>query len=160
MFRKYLICFAVLASLLAVNAFAYTDTPPVNAPFVGSVYITGTTQELGTVTVYLPVTYREGYLGLTSSGNLFNVSNSSISGIMYRGSTEYNFRLSSWSTPQYRLYNSSGYNYSDLTFTSITASNAVIAEEFQPLVPVSALLAYVPIILLGVIVLCLFIKRF
>lgn len=155
------LCAAVcLAGLLVVSAAAYEDVPPGNPPFVGGVYITGTTRELGTVTVYLPVTYQHGYLGLSDSGNLFNVSNSSISGIMYRGSTEYQFRVSSWSTPQYRLSSSSGYQYNDLTFTSIDYSNAQIADSFPPLVPVSDVLSFVPILFLGVIVLCLFIKRF
>ncbi len=146
--------------ILAVPASAYEDTPPVGAPFTGCLYITGSTRELGSITVYLPVSYQSGYLGLDSSGNLFNVSNTSISGVFYRGSSEYTFRLSAWSTPQYRPVTGSSYNYSDLTFTSISASNVQIADAFPSLVPVSEFLSYVPILLLGVIVLCLFMKRF
>lgn len=150
----------VAVVLFVLPASAYSDEPPADPPFYGGVYITGTTRELGSVTVYIPVSYRSGYLGLTSSGNLCNVSSSSISGVLYRGSVEYDFRLSSWSVPQYRVRDSGYYQYEDLTFTSITASNAEISDSFPPLVSADSVLSLVPFIFLGVIVLCLFMKRF
>ena len=163
MFRRALrLVPAVLAVivLLVLPAAAYSDEPPANLPFYGGVYITGVTRELGSITVYIPVSYRSGYLGLTSSGNLCNVSSSSISGVLYRGSVEYDFRLSSWSEPQYRVQDSGYYQYEDLTFTSITASNAEISDTFPPLVSVDSVLSLVPLIFLGGILLCLFMKRF
>ena len=163
MFRRALrLVPAVLAVivLFVLPAAAYSDEPPASPPFYGGVYITGVTRELGSITVYIPVSYRSGYLGLTSSGNLFNVSSSSISGVLYRGSTEYDFRLYSWSEPQYRVQDSGYYQYEDLTFTSITASNAEISDSFPPLVSADSVLSLVPLIFLGVIVLCLFMKRF
>lgn len=150
----------VVVLLFVLPASAYSDEPPVNPPFYGGVYITGSTRELGSVTVYIPVNYQSGYLGLTSSGNLCNVSSSSISGVIYRGSSVYDFRLSSWSEPQYRVRATSYYQYEDLTFTSITASNAEILDSFPPLVSAASVLSLVPLIFLGVIVLCLFMKRF
>ena len=163
MFRRALrLVPAVLVAvvLFVLPASAYSDEPPSSPPFYGGVYITGITRELGSVTVYIPVSYRSGYLGLTSSGNLCNVSSSSISGVLYRGSVEYDFRLSSWSEPQYRVQDSGYYQYEDLTFTSITASNADISDSFPPLVSADSVLSLVPFIFLGVIVLCLFMKRF
>lgn len=153
--------FAVCCLLLSVciSVSAYTDSPPSNPPFTGSCYLTGSTRELGTVTVYLPVSYRSGYLSFDGD-NLYNVTNSSISGVLYRGSTEYDFRIYSWSTPQYRVQDSGSYQYEDLTFTSIDYSNMEIAESFPPLVSYDDVLSYLPIALLGVIVLCLFMKRF
>ncbi len=158
--------FRIVPALFAVGvlfllpAAAYEDLPPSNPPFYGGVYITGVTRELGSVTVYVPVNYQSGYLGLTSSGNLFNTSSSSISGVLYQGSTEYQFRLSSWSEPQYRLESDWGSSYEDLTFTSITASNAEISDSFPPLVSADSVLSLVPLIFLGGILLCLFMKRF
>lgn len=163
MFRRALrLVPAVLAVivLFVLPAAAYSDEPPANPPFYGGVYITGVTRELGSITVYIPVSYRSGYLGLTSSGNLCNVSSSSISGVLYRGSVEYDFRLYSWSEPQYRVQDSGYYQYEDLTFTIITASNAEISDSFPPLVSADSVLSLVPLIFLGVIVLCLFMKRF
>lgn len=150
----------VVIVLLVFPAAAYSDEPPADPPFYGGVYITGVTRELGSITVYIPVSYRSGYLGLTSSGNLCNVSSSSISGVLYRGSVEYDFRLSSWSEPQYRVQDSGYYQYEDLTFTSITASNAEISDSFPPLVSADSVLSLVPLIFLGGILLCLFMKRF
>lgn len=150
----------VVIVLFVLPAAAYSDEPPADPPFYGGVYITGVTRELGSITVYIPVSYRSGYLGLTSSGNLCNVSSSSISGVLYRGSVEYDFRLSSWSEPQYRVQDSGSYQYEDLTFTSITASNAEISDSFPPLVSAGSVLSLVPFIFLGGILLCLFMKRF
>ena len=151
------VCCLLLSVCISVSA--YTDSPPSNPPFTGSCYITGSTRELGTVTVYLPVSYRSGYLSFDGD-NLYNVTNSSISGVLYRGSTEYDFRIYSWSEPQYRVQDSGYYQYEDLTFTSLDYSNMEIAESFPPLVSYDDVLSYLPIALLGVIVLCLFMKRF
>lgn len=163
LFRHLLRYGFVLVGLLAClvcTAAAYTDQAPSSAPFTGGVYVTGTTAELGAVTLYLPVNYQRGYLGLTTSGNLFNASSSSISGVLYRGGSEYQARISAWSTPQYRAQSGSSYYYYDLTFTSIEHSNAEISVDFPPLVAAADVIQYVPILLLGVVVLCLFIKRF
>ena len=152
------VCCLLLSVRISVSA--YTDSPPSNPPFTGSCYLTGSTRDLGTVTVYLPVSYRSGYLSFDGD-NLFNVTNSSVSGVLYDGGREYDFRISGWSTPQYRDDTSSGYyQYEDLTFTSIDYSNMEIAESFPPLVSYDDVLSYLPIALLGVIVLCLFMKRF
>ena len=151
------VCCLLLSVCISVSA--YTDSPPSNPPFTGSCYLTGDTREFGTVTVYLPVSYRSGYLSFNGD-NLFNVTNSSVSGVLYDGGTEYDFRISSWSEPQYRVQDSGYYQYEDLTFTSIDYSNMEIAESFPPLVSYDDVLPYLPIALLGVIVLCLFMKRF
>lgn len=147
-------------SVVLPSALAYTDDPPASPPFYGGVYVTGTTSQLGTVTVYIPSTYQEGYLGTTASGDLFNASNSSISGVVYAGSRQYDFRLSSWSTSQYCIQSGSYWEYEDLTFTSIDASNAEIALSSVPAVDASEILRYAVFLVLVVILLCLFIKRF
>lgn len=151
---------AVLLCLcFVVSAGAYPDEPPSNPPFTGCCYITGDTLELGTVTVYLPLSYKSGYLSFSDDG-LFNVTNSSVSGVVYAGSRSYTFRCSSWSGPQYRDSSGSYYDYYDLTFTDIEYSNMEILEEFPPYMEVDSMLNYILIGFLGVIVLCLFMKRF
>lgn len=157
-YRRFLSCFCILL-LCCVSVSAYTDSPPDDSDITGCLYITCDTSEFGSITVYLPVNYQSGYLSY-SNGNLFNVSNSTVTGVFWDSGTQYTFRCSSWSTPQYRDYDGSGYSYYDLTITDVVYSNVVIAESFPPLVPVSQLVSYVPIVFLGVIVLCLFMKRF
>ena len=158
---KSLLAVSVVLCLLVGSVLAYDDVPPDGSDYTGSCYLVGNTVELGSVTVYLPVSYRTGYLGFTSSGNLRNVSNSTISGILFAGSREYDVRWSSWSTPQYRdTYGSDYYQYEDLTFTSVDYSNMEIADEFPPLVGSDTVFQWIPVFLLGVIILCLFMKRF
>lgn len=158
--RFFLSLFSMVAVILAAvfPAAAIGTDPPVSPRFTGCLYIIGRTSQLGEVEVYLPLTYQTGYLSWDGS-NLFNVTNSSVSGIMYSGSTEYNIRWYSWSAPEYRRSDTS-YQYYDLTFTEVTSSNMVIAEDFPPRYDVPSLFPYIVMALLGVVILCLFIKRF
>ena len=162
MYRVFSRCVSVLTVCLFVlcpTVFAYDTTPPSNPVFTGCLFISGSTRELGDVVVYLPLTYQEGYLSYDGS-NLFNVTNSSVSGRLYVGAREYDFRCSSWSSPEYRVTDSGYYQYESLTFTSIDSTNIQILEDFPPLYPLSDILPLALVALLGVIVLCLFIKRF
>ena len=154
---KRCICSLFAVLLLSVSCLALDDTPPSDPPFVGSLYVTGTVSGLGTVTLYLPVNYRSGYLGLSSDGYLYNVSSSSLSGVMYRGSTAYTVSFSGFSLPRYRLRDSSGYSYDDLYFVP-TASNAQIADTMPPVYDVADVQMYIVILFLGVVILC-FMKR-
>lgn len=158
-FLRFSSCLCVLCLCFLVSASAYTDEAPVDAPFTGCCYISCSTSQFGDITVYLPITYQSGYFSYTSAG-LVNISTSSISGVFYDGGIEYTFRCSSWSTPQYREVDGSSYSYADLTVNSIEYSNVQIAESFPPLVSSATILSYIPVLLLGVIVLCLFMKRF
>lgn len=160
LFRRFFAVFAVFC-LFVLPCAAYDDTEPADPPFVGSCFITADTDVLGTVDIYIPVSYQTGYFGLDSSGSLFNVSNSTVSGVLYDSDgTEYTFRCSSWAAPQYRDYSGSSYSYYDLGFVDVISSNVQIAEEFPPLVPVDDIFPAVYVLIGGVIVLCLFLKRF
>lgn len=160
MFRRFFSVFTVLL-LFILPCAAYDDTEPSDAPFVGSCFITANTHSLGVVDIYLPVSFQSGFLGYDSSGDLFNVSNSTISGVLYdaRGN-EYSFRCSSWSAPQYRSSGVTGNTYHDLDVIEVISSNVQIASEFPSLVPVSDIFPAVYVLIGGVIVLCLFLKRF
>lgn len=127
------------------------DDPPVNPPFYGSGYITGTTTSGTTVTLYFPVNYKEGYFGVDSNGYLFNVSSTSITGYCadyYNNSVS----VSGFSYPRYRT-SSTNYDYTTL-YIRPTASNMSIATDNATRVSVTSLLPYVSILLLGVIYLC------
>lgn len=157
MVRRILCLFSVCVFFI-LPASAYSDSPPTNAPFTGSCYISCDTSQFGSIDIFIPVTYKTGYFSF--DGQLYNVSNSSITGVFFDGGEEYSFRCSAWATPQYRKTTGTGYTWTDLNVTDIEYSNVEIAEEFPPLVSHDAVMSYVPIGLLGVIVLCLFMKRF
>lgn len=155
MARRVFCAFAVCV-LLILPASAYDDNPPSNAPFTGCCYISCYSSQFGYIDVYLPLTYQSDYLSF--DGRLFNVTNSTVSGVFFADGIEYSFRVPSWGNPQYRVEDD--YYWADLTISEIVSSNVVIADSFPPLVSSEFVISYVPIALLGVIVLCLFMKRF
>ena len=127
------------------------DSPPNNPPFYGSGYITGTTSNGSTVTLYFPINYKEGYFGTDSNGYLFNVASNSISGY-FEEAYNNSVSVSGFSYPRYRT-SSQNYDYTTL-YIRPTASNMQIATETAPVVSVNDILPYVSILLLGVIFLC------
>ena len=127
------------------------DSPPDNPPFYGSGYITGTTSNGSTVTLYFPINYKQGYFGTDSNGYLFNVSSNSISGY-FDSAYNNSVSVSGFSYPRYRT-SSQNYDYTTL-YIRPTASNMQIATETAPVVSVNDILPYVSILLLGVIFLC------
>lgn len=160
LFRRISVILALLA-LCVISGSAYDDSPPESSPFVGSCYITADSSALGIVDIYIPVSYQSGYFGYSDDGDLFNVSNSSVSGILYTSNgTEYSFRCSSWSVPQYRSISGSSYTYYDLGIDEIISSNVQIAESFPALVPVDDIFPAIYVLIGGVVILCLFLKRF
>lgn len=127
---------------------------PQYAPYIGSGWITGTVAGLGEVYVYVPITSK-GVWGTTSDGFLCNVGSNSVSGVMFTASgTKYSFSCSSFSVPRYRLYDSSGYQYSDLHMT-VTGSNLDVATTFPGSYTFVDSWPYIIIGLMGVILVCL-----
>lgn len=130
------------------------DDPPADPPFYGSGFVTGESTTLGTVTLYFPNSYNNGYFGVDSNGYLVNVSSSSISGYL-EGVYNNSVSVPSFSYPRYR--SGSSYDYINL-YIIPTQSNMEIATGFSGVVTVDEVLPYVSILLLGVIVVC-FMKR-
>lgn len=149
LFRR-VFCGVCCVCLLCVSAFAYDDTPPADMPFYGSAFVSGDSEQLGNITLYFPISYREGYLGVDKNGYLFNVSNSSIT--CYLEGYDY-CNIPAWSYPRYRVDPSSSYAYTDL-YILPTSTNAQIAQESAPLYTMSDLLPYGTLLMLGVIFVC------
>lgn len=127
---------------------------PQYAPYIGSGWITGNAHGLGHVSVYVPITSSDSW-GTTSDGFLCNISNSSVSGLMYTDSgTKYYFSCSSFSIPLYRLYDGSGYQYQDLRLT-VEDTNMHVATVFPGSYTFDNSWPYIVIGLLGVILVCL-----
>lgn len=121
-------------------------------PFYGSTWIEGTASGLGSGTLYLPINYQSGYLGLTSGGTLINVYSSSLTGYFYTDSgSVYTVAMAFASTPRYRL--SSNYDQEDFLFTP-SGGNAVIAESDSNLASFEYLVPFVSLVFLGVIFIC------
>lgn len=122
-------------------------------PFYGSVWIEGTASGLGSGTLYLPINYQSGFLGVTDSGTLVNISSSSLTGYYYTDSgSVYTVTMSFASAPRYRSSSSS--TYQDFYFTP-SDGNAVIADSDSNLASVEYLLPFITVLFLGVIIVCL-----
>lgn len=158
--------FCLLFCLCVVPVYAVSDealvddstvqvvSEPKYAPYIGSGWITGTAAGLGEVYVYVPISSR-GSWGTTSDGFLCNVGSNSVSGVMFTASgTKYAFSCSSFSVPRYRLYDGSGYQYSDLYLT-VTGSNLEVATTFPGSYTFATSWPYIVIGLMGVILVCL-----
>lgn len=122
-------------------------------PFYGSAWAEGTASGVGSATLFFPINRRE-YVGLDSSGRLFNVSDTSFSGVMYDSSgASYTVSFSAFSLPRYRVSSGSSWDYETLYFTP-SSSNLVLSDEPSPTYSISDLLPYVSILVLGGIFLC------
>lgn len=159
--QKVLVILVVFAIIGAVsgNAFAYGDDAPSTNIVGGSCYIEMQTSQLGRITVYFPVTYQDSYFSIRSDGQLVNITNSTLTGYFRYGSSEYTFRCTTFSTPQYRLTNGSG-SYVNLTVNGVYNSNMTLLESFPTQFSFhTSSFDLIELFLMGVCVLCLFMKR-
>lgn len=90
------------------------DEPPSNPLFYGSGWVTGHDSNLGEVTVYFPIDTKSGHWGVDSSGYLYNVTSSSISGYL-SGVYNNSVSASGFGYPRYRDSSNSSYSYLYLT---------------------------------------------
>ena len=132
-----------------------------SSPLLGGYYIDCNTSQLGELRIYVPVSYVDGYLTYTQAGNLFNLSNSTVTCTAFNGSgTQYTVRFSAFSEPEYRLFSSGGStNYQDLNVLSVTSSNIDILRENPPFPVSQTILMIISLFIMGVIAVCLFMRR-
>lgn len=134
---------------LDVSAYAAGD----DFPFYGSAWVEGTASGFGTVQLFFPINRKE-FVGLDSSGRIFNVSDNTWSGVMYDSSGEsYTVNFQSFNLPRYRVSNGSSWDYETLYLTP-SSSNLVLPDGVSPTYSVSELLPWVSVLLIGGILLC------
>lgn len=115
---------------------------------------------LGSVRIYVPVNYAKGSFTYDSSGEPVNITSSTISGYFVRNGSLYSVRFASMGGITYRLADGSGYSWSDLSVSSVDDTNIQFFTVNPPLYGFSELFPYILTFCLGVVVLCLFMKRF
>lgn len=115
---------------------------------------------LGSVTIYVPSNFKKGCFTYDQNNQPVNITASTISGYLYRGSGLYNVRFASMGGNTYRLYNSSSSSWSNLSFTSVGDTNIQFLTFDPPLIEPEELFPYILVFCLGVMILCQFIKRF
>lgn len=77
------------------------------------------------VTIVLPVSYRDKCFTFATNGELFNITNSTISGRLYYQNNLYQVRWQAWSTAQFYRQNGTYYQWDDITIANVTDSNVI-----------------------------------
>lgn len=122
-------------------------------PFYGSGWAVGSASGLGSdLQLFFPIN-RKDCIGVDSSGRLFNVSDTSFSGILYDGNFNYTVSFSSFSYPRYRESSGSSWDYETLYFVP-TESNLVLVDAPASAYSLADILPWVCILILGGILLC------
>ena len=124
-------------------------------------YMDVNTSQLGRVMIYVPVDFQRGSFTFNTANNIVNIRSSTITGYMYRNNTLYDIRWTSLTTAQYRQ-NGTSNAYQALNISTIYNTNVVFVEQSSdlPVVPNSELYQLITIMIAGVIMFCLFMKRF
>lgn len=130
------------------------------SPVAGGPYME-VSSSIGDLKIYVPADYQRGSFSYFSGSNVCGIRSSTISGYAFKGSTLYQVRFPAFSDPQYRVYDS-GYSYTDFSITGVNSTNIQIltSDDDLPLYPDSGILSLCLIFLLGVIVVCQFMKRY
>lgn len=115
-----LLCCVLVPVLLAV--------PVLGADLAGGYYITGDSDMGQDLTFYVPADFATGSLTYDSSGNLFNLTNSSIY-LYCPDYPEYQIYAARFSGFQFRQSSGAGYQYQDLNLRNVTAANVEILED-------------------------------
>lgn len=134
---------------------------PSGAPLSGGVYMEVNTSQLGTIIIYVPVSYQYKSFTTNTVGDPINITASTITGYTYTGD-DYYIRWNSFGQAQYRLVDYDyGTNFQNLDITSIVNTNVVFIEGAGdlPVVPDSDMLLVIVIFLVGGCLLCLFMRR-
>lgn len=122
-------------------------------PFYGSAWVKGSVSGLGQVSVYFPINRKE-FVGVDSSGRIFNVSDNSWSGVMYDSSgTTYTVSFGSFALPRFRVYSGSSWEYETLYLVP-SESNLVLPDGPSSAYSLSDLLPWVSLLLVGGVLLC------
>lgn len=102
--------------------------PVLGAGLAGGYYITGDSAIGQDLTFYVPADFASGSLTFDSSGNLFNLTNSSIY-LYCPDHPEYTIYAARFSGFQYRQSSGAGYQYQDLKLRNVSAANVEILED-------------------------------
>ena len=113
--------FIVSVSFVSASAVYYEDSfPSAETGLTGGLFLECSTN-LGNCVIVIPYNFKEDTFTFSTSGNVFNATSSTVSGVLYRNGQQYSVRWSSFSYPQYRQSDSS-YSYTDLVIKTTLVS--------------------------------------
>lgn len=138
------------------EVFAVPEDYPSTAPLQGGYYI-----DCSAGLLFVPREAQYGAFAYDDSGELVNITDSTISGIIQRGRSVYDLRFTSFGTAEYRERDGSSWQWTSVSTGTVSATNVEIFDDGNAvrLWPTSTMLALVSILLLGVIAWRQFMRR-
>lgn len=138
------------------EVFAVPEDYPSTAPLQGGYYI-----DCSAGLIFVPREAQYGAFAYDDSGELVNITDGTINGIIQRGSSVYDLRFSSFGTAEYRDRYGSSWQWTSISTGTVSASNVEIFDDGNAvrLWPTSTMLALISILLLGVIAWRQFMRR-
>lgn len=109
---------------------------------------------LGDICIVFPTQYIDKCLTFTTGGNLFNVTNSTISCLIFDNGVQYSGRFQAFGTLQYRPSNNVSYSYVDVVTYDVDDTN-VIFDTASERVNENYYFTYYEQVMLSVLVLIL-----
>ena len=134
--------------------------PALGAELAGGYYITGDSKLGNDLTFYVPSDYAAGSLTYDSSGNLFNLTSSSV--YLYCPTyPDYTIYAPRFSGFQYRTDSGYGSTYVDLNLSDVSDTNVEILEDSPSLVISSdkLLVCVLAVLVIGVAVFLIYPRR-
>lgn len=141
----------LLPFLLCILVLVLLVLPVLGAELAGGYYVTGDSAMGNDLTFYIPSNYAAGSLTYDSSGNLFNLTSSSIY-LYCPDYPDYTIYAPRFSGFQYRTDSSYGSTYVDLKLRNISAGNVEILEDSPSLILASdkILVMILAVLIIGV----------
>ena len=138
------------------EVFAFPEDYPSTAPLQGGYYI-----DCSAGLIFVPREAQYGAFAYDDSGELVNITDGTINGIIQRGSSVFDLRFSSFGTAEYRERYGSSWQWTSVSTGTVSSTNVEIFDDGNAvrLWPTSTMLALVSILLLGVIAWRQFMRR-
>lgn len=141
-----LLLFIIMITIMIETVFAD------EAKFYGAGHIVAQNSTLGKVDIYVPYDV-QGKIGTDKSGYMHSVSSNTVSGVMYTSNgTEYYWRCTSFSYPEYRVVNGTGY-YTSGYFTPLENNISIATADSE--LSFNTVYPYIIVGLFGMVILCL-----
>lgn len=138
------------------EVFAVPEDYPSTAPLQGGYYI-----DCSAGLIFVPRESQYGAFAYDDSGELVNITDSTIYGIIQRGSSVYDLRFSSFGTAEFRERDGSSWQWTSISTGTVSSTNVEVFDDGNAvrLWPTSTMLALISILLLGVIAWRQFMRR-
>lgn len=138
------------------EVFAVPEDYPSTAPLQGGYYI-----DCSAGLIFVPREAQYGAFAYDDSGELVNITDSTIFGIIQRGSSVYDLRFSSFGTAEFRERDGSSWQWTSISIGTVSSTNVEVFDDGNAvrLWPTSTMLALISILLLGVIAWRQFMRR-